>query len=155
MIRQHNPYGCGMYAVANALNIPDFVTDERLNLSEKNGNTLGQLSKWLQEDDLNFAIDALYYNHTGKKLPPSALNYVPKGENATFLPVLINVQFSEEGKRHMVGGLIHQDGNLFLMDSLSEDPEITTLAKVNRKYYKVFGLFIFMDADTGNYVFYG
>lgn len=36
---QKTPYGCGMYAVANALNLPNFVTEERLEKS-KNGKKI-------------------------------------------------------------------------------------------------------------------
>ena len=95
--KQKQPYGCGLYAVANACNLENFITEERLEASKK-GNVIGQLSKWMQEDGHPFYIDTLYYNHVGKKLPASALEYVPKGEGVNFLPILINVRFSDEGK---------------------------------------------------------
>ena len=150
--KQKQPWGCGLYAVANACNLDDFVTEERLEIS-KNGNVIGQLSKWMQDDGLPFYIDTLYYNHTGKNLPQSALSYHPIGESVEFLPVLINVQLSEEGKRHMVGGKIDKEQNLYLYDSLDEEMQVTTLSKVNKKYYRVFGLFIFMSVENGDYVF--
>lgn len=34
MIKQSTKYGCGMYAVANACNMPDFVTPDRLEASK-------------------------------------------------------------------------------------------------------------------------
>jgi len=40
--KQKQPYGCGLYAVANACNLDNFITDERLEKS-KNGNVIGQL----------------------------------------------------------------------------------------------------------------
>jgi hypothetical protein len=150
--KQKQPYGCGLYAVANACNLDNFITDERLEKS-KNGNVIGQLSKWMQDDGHQFYIDSLYYNHAGKKLPTSALDYKPVGEGLDFLPVLINIQYSEEGKRHLVGGKIDKDKNLYLYDSLAEEMEVTTLGKVNRKYHRVFGLFLFMCVETGDYVF--
>lgn len=152
MRKQAGPYGCGLYAVANALNLDNFITEERLNFSKDHGNTIGQLSKWLQEDGNDFAIDVLYYNHVGEKLPEEALSYTP--ESNDYLPVLINVQYSEKGKRHLVGGLIDNKGVLILIDSLSSDIEVTTMKEVNEKYKRVFGLFIFMDAMTGDYVFF-
>lgn len=152
MRKQSGPYGCGLYAVANSLNLDNFITEERLSLSKKHGNTIGQLSKWLQEDGNNFAIDVLYYNHSGEKLPEEALSYRPEGSD--YLPVMINVQYSEDGLRHMVGGLIDIKGCLILMDSLADDIEVTNLKEVNDKYKRVFGLFIFMDAMTGDYVFF-
>jgi hypothetical protein len=152
MKKQKQSYGCGLYATANALNLDNFITDERLEKS-KNGNITGQLSKWMQDDGHPFCIDSLYYNHEGKRLPNSALHYKPFGENIALLPVLINVQFSENGKRHLIGGKIDGEKNLYLYDSLKEEPEKTTLSKVNKKYYRVFGLFIFMNVETGDYVF--
>jgi hypothetical protein len=150
--KQNQPYGCGLYAVANACNLTDFITEERLEKS-KQGNTIGQLSRWMQDDGKPFCIDTLYYNHVGKKLPKTALEYVPNGEGVTFLPVLLNVRYSEEGKNHLIGGKISKDGTLYLYDSLKEDMIETTLKKVNRMYHNVYGLFIFMGVEDGNYVF--
>lgn len=151
--KQKQPYGCGLFAVANACNLDNFITEERLEKS-KTGNVIGQLSKWMQEDGLPFYIDVLYYNHAGKKLPPSALDYRPSGgDEITFLPVLINVRYSEEGKNHLIGGKIDKEGKLYLYDSLKEDVIETTLKKVNRMYHHVYGLFIFMGVDKGQYVF--
>ena len=152
MRKQNKPYGCGLYAVANACNLNNFITEERLEQS-KGGNVHGQLSKWMQEDGINICIDTLYYNHKGKKLPNSALDYIPIGEGIEFLPVLLNVRFSDDGKNHLVGGKIDKQGVLYLYDSLKENMIETTLSKVNRMYHNVYGLFIFMDADTGDYAF--
>jgi hypothetical protein len=150
--KQKQPYGCGLYAVANACNLDSFITPERLEKS-KTGNVIGQLSKWMQEDGHPFYIDALYYNHLGKKLPTSALHYIPNGEGITFLPVLINVRYRENGLNHLIGGKIDKEGTLYLYDSLKEDIIETTLKKVNRMYHHVYGLFIFMGVDNGDYVF--
>lgn len=152
--KQKQGYGCGLYAVANALNLDNFVTDKRLEQS-KTGNVIGQLSKWMQEDGLDIYIDTLYYNHLGKKLPNSALHYVPIGDNAYTLPVLLNVRFKDGGLNHLVGGKIDKEGRLLLMDSLNEEPIVTTLSKANRMYHNVYGLFLFMDVNTGAYVFFG
>lgn len=152
MRKQKQPYGCGLYAVANACNLDNFITEERLEKS-KNGNVIGQLSKWMQDDGKPFYIDTLYYNHSGKKLPKSALGYKPEGEGITFLPVLINVRFSDEGKNHLIGGKISKDGTFYLYDSLKEDIIETTLSKVNRMYHHVYGLHLFMGVDDGSYVF--
>jgi hypothetical protein len=151
MIKQKQGYGCGLYAVANACNLKDFITDERLEKS-KDGNVIGQLSKWMQDDGHPFYIDSLYYNHTGKRLPNSALGYKPEGD-VNFLPILLNVRYSEGGKRHLIGGKIGKDGTLYLYDSLAEDMVETTLRKANRMYAEVYGLFLFMGIDNGDYVF--
>lgn len=148
---QKNPWGCGIYAVAHALNIPDFITKERIEES-KGGTIIGHLNKYLQENDTGICIEALYYNHMGKKLPNLATEYIPEGE-VDFLPVLINCRFSEEGKNHLVGGKIDKEGSLFLYDSLKPHVYKTTLAKVNHHYHHVYGLFVFMSVDTVDYVF--
>lgn len=150
--KQNKPYGCGLYAVANACNLDNFITEERLEASKK-GNVIGQLSKWMQEDGHPFYIDTLYYNHLGKKLPASACDYVPRGEGIHFLPVLINVRYSEQGKNHLIGGKIGTNGTLYLYDSLKEEMIETTLKKVNKMYHHVYGLFIFMGVEDGRYVF--
>ena len=130
MIQQKQHYGCGLYAVANAANMPSFITEERLEISKK-GNLIGQLSKWMQDDGLPYYIDVLYYNHEGKKLPVSATGYkvAPESERS-YLPVLINVRFSESGRNHLVGGKIDKQGKLYLYDSLKEEIVETTLAKL-------------------------
>jgi hypothetical protein len=150
--KQTQPYGCGLYAVANACNLDNFITPDRLEKS-KIGNTIGQLSKWIQEDGMPYCIDALYYNHVGKKLPVSALGYKPVGEDLNFLPVLINVRYSDNGKNHLIGGKISKDGILYLYDSLKREMIETTLKKVNNMYHHVYGLFILMSVETGDYVF--
>lgn len=154
MIRSHltqeNNFGCGLYSVANALNIPNFITDERLEAS-KSGNNNGQLSKWLQEDGFDISIDSFYYNHNLGKLPEDHSYYHPDKEG-NFLPVLINVKLSENGLRHMVAGVIDHQGNMYLMDSLKKKVVETRLCHMNDTYYHVFGLFIFMKNSDGNYV---
>ena len=150
MHKQQQGYGCGLYAVANAANMPSFITEERLEESKK-GNLIGQLSKWMQEDGNPYYIDVLYYNHEGKKLPSIITKYKPVGD-VLYLPVLINVRFSDEGKNHLVGGKIDKEGKLYLYDSLKPDVIETTLSKVNKMYHNVYGLFIFMTLD-GDYLF--
>lgn len=150
--KQKQAHGCGLYAVAHAANFENFITDERMGLS-RGGNTIGQLSKWIQEDGHGMYIETLYYNHVGKKLPVSALRYTPNGEGVSLLPVLINVRYSEEGKNHLIGGKIDKLGTLYLYDSLKENVIQTTLSKVNRMYHHVYGLFIFADVNDGSYAF--
>lgn len=152
MLKQKQDYGCGLYAVANACNLNNFITEERLEISKK-GNLTGQLSKWMQEDGLPYYIDVLYYNHQGGKLPESAMGYTPSGEGINFLPVLLNVRFSDEGKNHLIGGKVSKEGVLYLYDSLKEEMIETTLSEANNMYHHVYGLFLFMSVETGDYVF--
>lgn len=150
--KQKQNWGCGLYAVANACNLDGFITEERLEKS-KTGNNIGQLSKWMQDDDNPFYIDVLYYDHLGEKLPEQALFYRPQGENDIYLPILLNVRYSSEGLNHMIGGKIAKDGTLYLYDSLKEEEVVTTLKEVNEMYHNVYGLFCFLGVENGDYVF--
>lgn len=152
--RQHNPWGCGIYAIANACNLDSFITEERLSKSKLHGNTIGQLSRWLQDDGHPYAIDALYYNHDEGKIPDKHLEYAPTGPDIIeFLPVLLNVKKTRHSLRHMVGGKLNRQGQLFLYDSMKPNVVLTTLAEANQMYEHVFGLFVLLSIETGDYVF--
>ena len=151
MLTQDQAFGCGMYAVANALNLPSFVTPERLEAS-KTGNRKGQLDRWMQEDGMDWYIEALYYDHVGKKLPETALSYKPVGEDIIVLPILLNVRFTEGGLNHLVGARIDTDGVGILFDSLKKEPLTMTLREMNEHYPICYGLFIFSHI-SGDYVF--
>lgn len=156
MLKQTTGYGCGVYAVANAIGVPSYVNDQRLN-SSINGNNLGQLSKWLQDDGHNMFIDPLYFKATGLKLPKDQLGYkpIPVGENKHIqLPVLIDLKYVKNGKMHLTAGHIRTDGSLVYMDSLRQEIEFTTLSEINKRHY-VFGLFCFCDILTGDRLFLG
>lgn len=152
LIKQEN--GCGLYAIANACNLPEFITPERLEIS-KNGNTFGQLSKWLQDDGHPFCIDVLYYNHEGKNIPSKFFGYHTIHEDNNPMPVLFNVQSCEKCKRHLIGGWLHHDGKLTVFDSLKNEPFETRLYKLNQMYEYVFGFLFLMSVETGDYIFIG
>lgn len=153
---QTTPYGCGLYAIANTVNLPEFVTPQRLEASKTYGNTIGQLSKWLQEDGKPFYLDVLYYDHDEGKLPEKHFHYKPDVQDGsdTYLPVFINVKQTNESKRHLVGGLISKEGSLYLLDSVKGEGVLTSLSELNSMYDHVFGLFILLNVDTGDYVFF-
>ena len=60
-LKQENKYGCGLYAIANALQYKQIITEERIELS-KEGNNIGQLNKWLIEDNLDVWVSVLKYD---------------------------------------------------------------------------------------------
>lgn len=152
MLKQEKGYGCGLYAVANALNLDGFVTEERLE-SSKNGVSTRMLSKWLEEDGHNFYIGELYYNLLGKRMPDSAMHYIPIKTGIVF-PVMINVRRSKEGRNHLVGGRINVEGDLYLYDRLEKEVIKTTMRKVNKRYPYVFGLFCFLSFDCSKFITY-
>jgi hypothetical protein len=147
------PYGCGISAVSNAINHRTFLTEDRLEKS-KNGNNIGQLSKWMQEDNLPFYIDVLFFNHFVKKLPKLVCELVPIGDGISFSPILLSTRFSKDGLLHMVGGKIDKLGVLYLYDKQFENGMIeTTLKECHKFYYSVNALYIFAGVETGDYVF--
>ena len=149
---QKDAYGCGVYAVANALQEESFITLDRLKQS-KDGNNLGQLNKWLVEDGHNLFLEPLYFSSTGKRLPNNICDLAPAGEGVSSMPILIDIQFSKGGKMHFVAGELMPTRDLIIIDSLNHSQlEITTLSKYNRKYYRTFGLYHFRNIDTGNYL---
>lgn len=151
---QKQPWGCGLYAVANVCNLDNYITEERLGQSNTgNGNTIGQLSKWLQEDGLPYNIEALYYNQESQYLPDYVINCKPSGEGILGLPILIAVNYSENSLNHLIGGQIDLEGKLYLFDSLKEDVVITTLQEVNDMYHSVYGVYVFVDITNGSYAF--
>lgn len=153
MHKQTLPYGCGVYAVANALDLGEsFISEERLEAS-KDGNNNGQLSKWMQDFGLDIFIEPMYYDHFGRKLPDSALYYRPQGDKC-YLPVLLTVAQSEDGKRHKIAGRIDNDGHMILFDSLKNNNVLTDLKKVNEMYPVVLGISLFRRLGSGDWVFY-
>jgi len=150
--KQKQSWGCGVYSVANALNLNNFVTEDRIDKS-KNGNNIGQLSNWLQEDGHQIYIDVLYFSAMANKLPEIEFGYKPVGDGLNFLPILIQVRFSEEGKQHLMAGRISQSGKLFVMDSLKDEVVETTIANLNDMYHAVYGLYVFNSLDASGYVF--
>lgn len=150
--KQKDPWGCGVYAVANAGNLDTFPTESRI-LDSKSGNNIGQLSDWLKEDGYSFYIDALYYSSIQEKLPDIECSYIPIGENIVCIPILILVKLSENGKQHMVAGKIDKSGVLWLSDSLKDTIIKTTLKEMNDLYHSVFGIYTFVDRKSGKHLF--
>lgn len=150
--KQKDPWGCGVYAVANAGNLDEFPTESRI-LDSKSGNNIGQLSDWLKEDGYSFYIDTLYYSAIQEKLPEVECHYIPIGEDIVFIPVLIQVKLSEKGKQHMVAGKIDKTGVLWLSDSLNERVVKTSLKGMNDLYHSVFGIYTFVDRKSGKHLF--
>jgi len=154
MHKQTQPYGCGLYAVANALNLEGFITDERLSKSDcPEGVTIGQLSRYLQDDNLPISIEPLWYNTSAKKIPKAELLIQPQGIDVEYLPVLIAVRYSHKSLNHLVGGKIDKSGTLYLYDSLRDVEVKTTLKSLNSLYPIVYGLYYFKSLAEGKEIF--
>jgi len=144
MIKQTQPYGCGLYAVANVFGLNDFVTNERLKLSE-NGLAIGHLNNFLYEDKRNILIDVFFHAHDGnEEIPQIYISYRPE-DDKKILPILLAVKRKEDGKRHMVSGHIHNGGQFTLFDSLKDDSISMHFEDINSKYKFITGMFCFID----------
>lgn len=152
MHKQKENFGCGLYAVANALNLPleSLATPARLEESKK-GHLVGHLTKALLEEGYDLSIEPLFFSSEADNLPEEVTFYRPA--DAVLLPVLIQVQFKEGGKNHLVAAHIRQDRSVLLFDSLTPEPTETGLEAINEAYFRVFGLFSFHFLDSGEYVF--
>ena len=138
-LKQQNAYGCGLYAIANIFQDKTFITETRL-IESKQGNHTGQLNKWLLEYGKELYLEPFYFSAMGKKLPKWICKMAPNGDNILSIPVLIDVQFSKTSKTHFIAAEITKTGDLIVIDSLKDEPYITTLSEFNKSNYRVFGV---------------
>jgi len=154
--KQKTPYGCGMYAVANALGLDNYVTPERLEQS-KNGNTINQINKWLEESGYAYNIECIYYTVCENKetlhgiVLPKEINFYSDKKEKT-LPLLLNVKKSENSKAHLIGGLLTNE-YVILLDSLNDEPLIVKWDEINKHYDFCYGVWIFQSQEnTSGYI---
>ena len=139
--KQHNPYGCGIYAVANALDFSTYITEARLEQS-KSGGTIQQLNNWLDEDGHNFHIDTIYYDCNN--LLPDNWDVIPLGESDC-LPILLKIQ----GKSldHMISVHVFNNGELYIHDSLKQQVLKTNWTNLKGFYKEIRGVYAFKSND--------
>ena len=139
-----------MYAVANALAMPDFANPFRLEES-KGGNTMGQLCRWLHLDGHDVAIDTIWFDTYGTKLPEAYCKFNVSECKAA--PFLFNVRLSENGKNHLIAAHLMSTGDLVVCDSLRSEPFTTTLPEINDHYHTVYGFYCFVNLK-GDHLFF-
>lgn len=147
--KQKNGYGCGVYAVANALNDESFITKNRLSVSKK-GNNLYQLSRWLVKDDKKFIIEPIYMNLVSElqPLPPKGFALKPN-ETHQYFPFLLDVSSSELGRKHLVGCFSDSNGVVTVMDSLKDEIfKVTWDNLISGSVYNfIIGIYGFSEID--------
>ncbi len=153
MLTQQYGYGCGMYAVANVLSIPEFITPERLEAS-KSGNNIGQLTNWLFKDGNSFWIDTLKYTGRLVSLPKINIKF---DSDILYWPALISIRATKE-KNHMIGIKVHNGGRsgqtVEVCDSLLDEPLfLYDWEELKSRYPKVYGLFSFRDFNNKDIFF--
>lgn len=149
MQTQKNNYGCGLFAVANALNLINYVKPERLEDS-KNGVGNGKLNQYLIEDGLNIFIDVLYCDTQVNSIPESWCGIFSEDSNQS-IPILIQCKIND--RFHLMGArLFDESGKIELYDSLKKEPIKCTLSDVNKMYEHVHALYSFNRIDTTEYI---
>jgi len=138
-----------MYAVANVLNIPEFITHERLEAS-KSGNNIGQLTHWLFQDGHSFCIDTLKY--TGRLISLPKIDIINFEASVLYWPALVSIRATKE-KNHMIGIKVHNGGlsgqTVEVCDSLFDEPFfLYDWNELKSHYPKVYGLFSFRDFNN-------
>ena len=142
--KQENAYGCGLYAIANIFQDKNFITKTRL-IESMNGNHTGQLNKWLLEYGKELYLEPFYFDAMGDKLPEWVYKMIPIGEDVFSIPILIDIQNSENSKTHFIAAEITTNGDLIVIDSLKDYSYITTLEQFNNDNFRVFGVWYLRD----------
>lgn len=148
-LQQKTSYGCGVYAVSNALLIPSFITEERIEQS-KNGNSFYQLNKWLEDDGIPFFIDIIYFDM--ENIKSSNINGIDWEFFKSKEPyvALLQVKQTENSRWHLVSANVYSDRIVSITDSLKSKKLYSTFDNINEHYYQVSGLFLFNSKEKHN-----
>lgn len=122
MISQKTPCGGPLFAIANAIAQPSFVTEARMEAATKKAFSMFDVSTMLFEHTGFMALDTVYFSSTGGPLPESFFNEVDVQHvgPADVLPLVLTVTFGKA--RHLVSGHLRADGSFELFDSLMPAP---------------------------------
>lgn len=142
------PYGCGVHALANVLDWPEFVTEKRLDES-KNGNGLYQLTSYLHESGYDYDIEPIFSNLLPEYNIPEDFNLHATSELHAF-PFLMQVLREESGRQHLVGCIGYHDYSVVILDSCKSDSILTSWDDIAKK--KVYPIIsgVFGLADKSN-----
>lgn len=152
MHKQLHPYGCGLYAVANALNLSlDFITPERLEAS-KAGNNIGQLSKWLQESGADLYLQPIFFDRSGNH-SEDLLSVLELNISCKYLPLMFLVKERGSDVDHVISGQFTNEGVLCIYDSKKDVCFATSFNRLTLHYEQVFAMFTFADCATGHDAF--
>lgn len=155
MLKQSTPKGCGLYAVSNALDLPESTLLQTLDLGVEGSNT-GQLCAWLRSLNLQIYIEPVYVgvqspNKDFHKLPFAA--YAIKPDKGTlYLPVLVTVRPTKDKPLHMVSLKVFPDGTAHLFDSLKGASMASSLAELNNLYEDVTAMYVFANIESGEWL---
>ena len=142
MLKQENGYGCGLYAVANALNYPNFVTDERIELS-KTGNNVAQLTRWLYEDGYDIFIFTERIDGRYVEMPKFSWSL---REEDSHIPFLVNLYATQENN-HLIALRGYADQSIDIIDSCENDMvRVSGIDNISQMYPKILSVYSFRDS---------
>ena len=148
LLKQEYGYGCGLYSVANALCMSEFITPERLEDS-KGGNKFMQLNKWLLDDKNGFQIFPLYYKNGVEFMTPNLKLDVKKCPNIEYYPILITYDIKDCPMNHMIALHYCADKSVTVLDSCFDELVFYDSWKDFRKVYpRIISLEIFMNFNN-------
>jgi hypothetical protein len=144
LLQQKDTYGCGLYSVANALCLENFVTLERLEKS-KTGNNVGMLTKWLNDDGHDIFIDTIKF--TGRLIVLPQIGWI-LGDNVAYYPMLITIPSTRETS-HMIALKGGPDGTVDVWDSLKNAPyNLENWKELKKHFPKVYGIYGFRNFEN-------
>lgn len=162
-LQQKQEFGCGLYSVANALQVKEFATELRLAESE-HGNRVGQLNKWLFEDDFIYAIETRFYDYlSANTLPTYVYDNIIEYRNilingidiAAFddevgIPLLLEVYYinNNASNPHMIACIIKHD-NIILHDSINKRAKKFKAFNDLLQLYEIYAIHEFRNITNG------
>lgn len=132
-LKQKNSWGCGVYSLANALQLESFVNPNRIRLS-KNGNFIGQLNRWLLKSKIKCWLSTIQYNNSEIIDIVDPLPSFEKNNVESWLPLFIIIKGAI--KYHMIGCRYLRDGKIIVHDSLKENYDEYNSFNEFKEYYK-------------------
>lgn len=150
MITQSTPYGSGIYAIANALDMPTFLTAQRL-IDSAPAITPFELSVMLLEDTKDLLLDPIWVDYTDGTTMPEWIDNIEVQYNkkTMFIPFLIGVKVNETANIHFVSGRKQADGTFVLFDSLKGSPVVlNSISGITGMYYKICSIYLVISKIT-------
>ena len=147
MLKQNTYWGCGLYAVANALDMPEFITDERLEVSKEKGNNIAQLTKWLNKDGCDWFIVAEYI--TGRSVEMPMLYWSDEDDDGYYVPLIVQLPADNECC-HMIAIRCYEDRLLIFDSAADKVVEGNSMADFRKLYPKIVAIYAFADYGDFN-----
>ncbi len=148
MIQQSTPYGSGLFAVANAIEMPEFLRPERMEYA-KLGLTFFDLSTFLfQDTGGQMILDPFWVDYRKGCRPPKWVREMrfPLDKQTGYVPMVFGTIRKGANSVHMVSGRIQPDDTFVLFDSLEGSPTVlNNLGDIIPKYQSVFAAYSVFD----------